>query len=63
MPERDMTPQTLEEKIVCYADKFFSKVGDPLTEKPLGEVRSQIEAYGAEKLKIFDKWTSMFGEN
>jgi len=62
LPEHDMTPQTLEEKIVCYADKFFSKLGDPLTEKPLDEVRAQIEAYGPEKLKIFDKWAAMFGE-
>ena len=25
LPHRDMIPVTLEEKIVCYADKFFSK--------------------------------------
>jgi uncharacterized protein len=62
LPERDMTPQTLEEKIVCFADKFFSKVGDPLAEKPLEEVRSQIEGYGPEKLALFDKWAAMFEE-
>jgi uncharacterized protein len=62
LPERDMTPQTLEEKIVCYADKFFSKDGDPLVEKPLDVVRGQIEAYGPEKLAVFDRWVNMFGE-
>ncbi len=56
-----MTPHSLEEKIVCYADKFFSKDGDPLTEKPLDVVRSQIEAYGPEKLAIFDQWVKIFG--
>lgn len=25
LPHRDMTPQSIEEKIVCYADKFYSK--------------------------------------
>ena len=25
LPRRDMRPVTLEEKLVCYADKFFSK--------------------------------------
>jgi uncharacterized protein len=62
LPERDMTPQSLEEKIVCYADKFFSKVGDPLEERTIDEVRAQIEAYGPEKLAIFDRWANMFGE-
>jgi uncharacterized protein len=62
LPERDMTPQTLEEKIVCYADKFFSKKGDPLKEKSLDEVRAQVEAYGPEKLAKFDRWAEMFGD-
>jgi uncharacterized protein len=62
LPLRDMTPVSLEEKIVCYADKFFSKVGDPLEEKTIDEVRAQIEAYGPEKLAIFDRWANMFGE-
>ena len=25
IPERDYCPQSLEEKIICYADKFYSK--------------------------------------
>jgi len=25
LPKRDMTPQSIEEKIICLADKFFSK--------------------------------------
>jgi uncharacterized protein len=62
LPLRDMTPVSLEEKIVCYADKFFSKVGDPLEEKTIDEVRAQIEAYGPEKLATFDRWANMFGD-
>src|SRR5512143_1169844 len=27
LPQRDMRPVTVEEQIICYADKFFSKNG------------------------------------
>ncbi|MEZ4602993.1 MAG: hypothetical protein R2861_06175 [Desulfobacterales bacterium] len=27
LPLRSMVPVTLEEEIICYADKFFSKKG------------------------------------
>jgi len=62
LPARDMVPVSLEEIIVCYADKFFSKNEGLFAEKPLEEVRAQIRAYGSEKLALFDKWASMFGE-
>ena len=28
LPKRDMIPVSIEEQIVCYADKFFSKNGN-----------------------------------
>lgn len=61
LPLRDMTPKTIEEKIIGYADKFFSKSKDPLKEKPLDFVRRQIAAFGPEKLAVFDEWVRMFG--
>lgn len=62
LPERDMTPVTLEEKIVCFADKFFSKTEhDLLHEKPLKEARELIRGYGEDKLKSFDEWSRLFG--
>lgn len=61
LPPRDMVPESLEEVIVCFADKFFSKDGEPLREKPLEEVRSQIARYGADKLAVFDGWAELFG--
>lgn len=40
IPRRDMLPLTLEERIICFADKFFSKKTDALVrEKPLEEVK------------------------
>ena len=42
-----MLPVTLEEKIICYADKFYSKKPGALCfEKTLEEVRKEIGKYG-----------------
>lgn len=62
LPVRDMIPETLEEKIVCYADKFFSKDNNPLKEKSLDKAREMIRGYGNEKLVIFDEWVRLFGD-
>ncbi len=60
VPERDMTPRSIEEVIICFADKFYSKGKDPLKEKSTEEVRASIRRYGEEKLRIFDEWLKMF---
>ncbi len=62
LPNRDMLPLTIEEKIVCYADKFFTKYPTKLTEeKPVDKVREMVAKYGAEPLARFDLWHEMFG--
>jgi len=61
IPKRDMIPITIEEKIICFADKFFSKDNDPLKEKSLLKVREFIGKFGEDKLKQFDEWVKMFG--
>ncbi len=61
LPRRDMMPLTLEEKIICYADKFFSKRPDATgKECPLEEVRNNIARYGRDKLKSFDRMSALF---
>ncbi len=60
VPERDMSPRSIGEVIICFADKFYSKGKDPLKEKPLEEVKASISRYGDDKLKIFDGWLKMF---
>ena len=59
LPERDMVPVTLEEQIICFADKFFSK-GSFKKEKSLEKVRDQIRAYGEDNLRRFDDWSEKF---
>ncbi len=60
LPERDMLPVSIEERIICYADKFFSKNGSGSREKSLAEIIPEIERYGPEKIKLFFSWVKMF---
>ncbi len=61
LPVRDMVPETLEEEIVCYADKFFSKNGEN-TEKelPMAAVMAKIKTYGPAQLARFKTWAERF---
>ena len=62
LPLRDMMPVSIEEKILCYADKFFSKSGKSLTTpKKLKKIHRNISKYGEDKLKQFDEFIGMFG--
>ncbi len=53
LPHRDFLPETLLERLICYADKFYSKSGD-MKRKPLEKIRMQMERFGADSLKRFD---------
>ncbi len=55
LPPRDMLPQSTEEKLVCWADLFFSKTPDRLRlEKPLAAVRQSVAKYGPAPLARFE---------
>ena len=60
LPEREMLPISVEEKIVCLADKFFSKLGKP-QEKSLSDVRASIAGYGQDKVRVFNLMLAEFG--
>lgn len=63
LPKREMLPVTLEEKIICFADKFYSKKEHSLTnEKSVSEIREIIAKFGYDKLKQFDEWIEFFKE-
>jgi uncharacterized protein len=62
LPKRDMTPQTIEEKIICYADKYFSKSANNLHQpKPLIKIKKSISKYGEDKWEIFEGMMKIFG--
>ena len=60
LPERDFLPETLEEKLICLADKFFSKSGD-MKEKPFMAVRQSMVKFGDETIQRFDRLCWLFG--
>jgi len=63
LPNRDMRPVTLEEQIVCYADKFFSKDNaDPEIEKPVADILKMLAAFGPVQSARFESWAKMFGD-
>ena len=56
-----MVPATLEEQIICYADKFYSKNGsDRATGKNIAAVLNSLEPYGPEKVQRFKAWIDRF---
>lgn len=61
LPHRDMLPVSIEEKLVCYADKFFSKSGDLAREKPLDKVISEMARHGEDTLGRFMELHALFG--
>ena len=60
LPEQDFLPETKLEKLICYADKFFSKSRRPDDAKPLEKIRSQMAKFGPETLARFDEMHDMF---
>ena len=61
LPHRDLLPLSLEEKLVCYADKFYSK-SHPEKIRSQEVTRGKLEKYGAGTLTRFDEMASIFGE-
>ena len=59
LPLRDFMPQTLLERLICYADKFFSKtkLGH---EKTLEEVRRSMLKVSPETLERFERLHTEF---
>ncbi len=61
LPERDMSPVSLEERIVCFSDLFYSKKpGGTQIEKTPDSVRTKLASFGADKVGIFDGWLREF---
>jgi uncharacterized protein len=54
-----MRPVTIEEQLICFADKFFSKTRLD-EEKTPAAARRSLEKFGADGLVIFDDWCRRF---
>ncbi len=52
-------PETLEEQIVCYADKFYSK-SSPDHVRTVLETAQSLEKFGAAGVEKFLQWAKIF---
>jgi uncharacterized protein len=59
VPHREMVPVSLEEQIICFADKFYSKTHLD-KEKTVEKARKSLERYGEAGLQRFDRWCELF---
>jgi uncharacterized protein len=59
IPLHDYSPRTLEEKLICYADKFYSKtkLGQ---DKPMSKIRLHLWKYGSDTVRRFDEMQALF---
>jgi uncharacterized protein len=64
LPQRNMIPISIEEQIICYADKFFSKNGEMHhCEKSVEDILITLQKYGPEKVIRFQEWMRLFGDH
>ena len=52
-------PDTLEEQVVCYADKFYSKTRLD-QERTVAQTVQSLEKFGEAGIKRFFKWVDLF---
>ncbi len=61
LPKRNMLPVSIEEQIICFADKFFSKNWDSLKkEKSVEDIKQYLKPYGLDKVRRFQLWVELF---
>jgi len=58
-PDGQYEPEALEEQVVCYADKFYSKTRLD-RERTVVETAQSLEKFGQEGVQKFLKWVDMF---
>ncbi|MCF8112967.1 MAG: HDIG domain-containing protein [Desulfotignum sp.] len=61
LPRRDMVPKTLEEKIICCADKFFSKSSESCHQKrTVLDIIAELTAINSAHARRFARWAAAF---
>lgn len=60
LPPRDFLPETIEEKLICWADKFYSKT-HLLEEKTPERILRSLSRFGSDGARRFMEWQALFG--
>ena len=59
LPLQDFLPETMEEKVICYADKFFSK-SHPDRVRTVEQAARSLSNFGSDGVERFMQWAAMF---
>lgn len=59
LPHQDFLPESMEEQVICYADKFYSKTHLDRVRTPEQALKS-LERFGKEGAKRFTRWMQLF---
>lgn len=59
LPHEDFLPETMEEKVICYADKFYSKT-HPEVEKTIEQAERSLKRFGEDGVERFKLWEKLF---
>ncbi|EKD28121.1 MAG: HDIG protein [uncultured bacterium] len=63
LPRENYIPETIEEKLICWADKFYSKgaLAKLYFEKNIDNIVSHLKHFSPKKAEIFLEWNKQFG--
>ena len=59
LPHHDLQPETIEEKLICYADKFYSKTHLE-REKTIQQAEKSLSKFGGDTLARFRDMKRLF---
>jgi uncharacterized protein len=59
LPHRSLVPETMEEKLICYADKFFSKTHLD-RQKTVAQAEQSLAKFGGDTIARFREMRRLF---
>lgn len=60
LPVRDFVPETIEEQLICFADKFYSKTKFLEQERTLDQVVESMAKISPESAEKVRRWAEIF---
>lgn len=60
LPAKDLLPETLEEQLICFADKFFSKTKFLTQPRTFEQVVESMRKISEESVKKVQMWAQVF---
>lgn len=60
LPVKDFVPETIEEQLICFADKFYSKTKFLENKRTIEQVIASVEKISEESVEKVCRWAEMF---